>query len=728
MSVKQFRARVQHKKKTEAEWYLDVYVSAGSTELREDPFIPLDGELVIFEKDGTHENDRFKFGDGKTNVMDLPFSSQAQVDWNQNDETTADFIKNRTHYEVQNAIIFKGRSELAGNSVKLNFKLLPNTEYQYYADYNNGQGGGVYEDTITTDINGEVSFEYAVHDIGFSIKDNILTWTSTEPSSTGYYVKISGPAIKQLDPKYIPSVSELGGVALNGEEASQTAYITDPQGNQSYKRYTSEAEPSTIVHREASLNTFAIADPMFNGHPVTVRYAKNRYFPMQTTSQTKVSITIDYTDMEDEPLSYAKIDELFAEKCEAGQKLYCQEIRDKYGINNESVVTIVLNKDGKKIVNPYTSIGLAETAKIYNRSPFLYEYNNGSYSYIFRIPDGTWYCTDDIDHLDENGIPVLAVPFKFKEIAIHLYDLSDPYEHATSAVMIQDPKGNPSYKNYTTGVADQANYIDYNINLRDVDKYNRIEREKVGGQIVSFNSQGFFNVPNPENVCHPVNLGYAQANFLRLKTKKENGEIANVYTDSIPYIKVQDQDYGISLNNAIFEPLKLTYGPSNASDMSQSGRALRFYSNGRFNVLDPTSSLHPVNKRTLDNALNTLNNKIADLSGAMHYIGTTTTVIYEGSTTQSITLNDTPYLAQAGDVATYNDSDYGLIEYVWNGRQWIELGQASNFVSKSAYDAKMLELTNTNTALESRIKALEDAIAAIGTLTITESGSTLVVQ
>jgi hypothetical protein len=74
MSVKQLRGRVQHKKKTEAEWYLDVYVSAGSTELREDPFIPLDGELIIFEKDETNKNDRFKFGDGNTNVMDLPFA------------------------------------------------------------------------------------------------------------------------------------------------------------------------------------------------------------------------------------------------------------------------------------------------------------------------------------------------------------------------------------------------------------------------------------------------------------------------------------------------------------------------------------------------------------------------------------------------------------------------------------------------------------------------------
>jgi hypothetical protein len=31
--------------------------------------------------------------------MDLPFIPAEQADWNQTDETKADFIKNRTHYE-----------------------------------------------------------------------------------------------------------------------------------------------------------------------------------------------------------------------------------------------------------------------------------------------------------------------------------------------------------------------------------------------------------------------------------------------------------------------------------------------------------------------------------------------------------------------------------------------------------------------------------------------------
>lgn len=113
--------------------------------------------------------------------------------------------------------------------------------------------------------------------------------------------------------------------------------------------------------------------------------------------------------------------------------------------------------------------------------------------------------------------------------------------------------------------------------------------------------------------------------------------------------------------------------------------------------------------------------KIADLSGALHYIGTTTTPIAEGTTTNEIIISGTSYIVKAGDVVTYDDSDYGLIEFVWNGTQWIELGAASSFVTKAVYDAKIAEF-------ERRIKALEDILANVETLTITESDNTLTVQ
>lgn len=94
-------------------------------------FIPLDKEIIIYKADAEHPVARFKIGDGKTVVQDLPFAGadmiaikqlmdekgellveyvdnaiasinipeQIQVDYNQNDETASDYIKNRPFYE-----------------------------------------------------------------------------------------------------------------------------------------------------------------------------------------------------------------------------------------------------------------------------------------------------------------------------------------------------------------------------------------------------------------------------------------------------------------------------------------------------------------------------------------------------------------------------------------------------------------------------------------------------
>lgn len=75
-NTKTLKGRVINKHKTAAEWYLDVYVSADSTTLREDPFIPYNGELIVYDPDSVYTERRTKIGDGVTNVHDLPFSTK----------------------------------------------------------------------------------------------------------------------------------------------------------------------------------------------------------------------------------------------------------------------------------------------------------------------------------------------------------------------------------------------------------------------------------------------------------------------------------------------------------------------------------------------------------------------------------------------------------------------------------------------------------------------------
>jgi hypothetical protein len=63
MSEKTLKTRIIHKHDTEAHWLLA------------ENFIPKQGELIVYDIDDTHTYERFKIGDGKTLVSELPFAS-----------------------------------------------------------------------------------------------------------------------------------------------------------------------------------------------------------------------------------------------------------------------------------------------------------------------------------------------------------------------------------------------------------------------------------------------------------------------------------------------------------------------------------------------------------------------------------------------------------------------------------------------------------------------------
>lgn len=72
-------------------------------------------------------------------------------------------------------------------------------------------------------------------------------------------------------------------------------------------------------------------------------------------------------------------------------------------------------------------------------------------------------------------------------------------------------------------------------------------------------------------------------------------------------------------------------------------------------------------------------NNIGGLSGAMHYIGITSTTLTDGATTSTLTAKTTGSLTKttgfiAGDVVLYNDG-----EYVWTGSLWEQLGDSGSF-------------------------------------------------
>lgn len=77
---------------------------------------------------------------------------------------------------------------------------------------------------------------------------------------------------------------------------------------------------------------------------------------------------------------------------------------------------------------------------------------------------------------------------------------------------------------------------------------------------------------------------------------------------------------------------------------------------------------------------------MSGLSGAMHFIGTTTTAISDGSTTNPITIGGNSVTAGAGDVAIYKPGDVEL-EFVWNGTSWQEFGSTGSLKALAFKDS-----------------------------------------
>lgn len=96
MAKKQINARIVHKHDTAENW-----AKAAN-------FVPLEGELIIYDVDSSHSYTRFKIGDGKTLVYELPFSSYSLTDVT---ELPTEHINENTIYRVEHS---KQRVDLYG--------------------------------------------------------------------------------------------------------------------------------------------------------------------------------------------------------------------------------------------------------------------------------------------------------------------------------------------------------------------------------------------------------------------------------------------------------------------------------------------------------------------------------------------------------------------------------------------------------------------------------------
>lgn len=78
------KTRIKHKHDIEANWSIS-------------NIMPLDGEIIIYDPDDTHATPRFKVGDGKTALKDLPFVNNGEGGGENNNFATEEFVTNITN-------------------------------------------------------------------------------------------------------------------------------------------------------------------------------------------------------------------------------------------------------------------------------------------------------------------------------------------------------------------------------------------------------------------------------------------------------------------------------------------------------------------------------------------------------------------------------------------------------------------------------------------------------
>lgn len=157
-------------------------------------FIPMAGEIIVYDPDDTHSYAREKIGDGTRNVIDLPFVADAltsdrvdkqisaalvenQADWADGDSTSPSYIKNRPFYD----------EKVIGEAILSDYSFtIPEGETQYSAD------GKLFTMTdgeyYAISVNGNIEYASSGADCGGK-QTSIYNWDWEKFSTSSYNVQ-----------------------------------------------------------------------------------------------------------------------------------------------------------------------------------------------------------------------------------------------------------------------------------------------------------------------------------------------------------------------------------------------------------------------------------------------------------------------------------------------------------------------------------------------------------
>ena len=208
-------------------------------------FVPLDKEIIIYKKDDTHSVPRIKIGDGVTVIQELPFVTEIegiatekwvaeqiasidfpdapQSNYEQNDNTAADYIKNRPFHDyIEEVFNWNGdtsdKEVYLERLVRVSNQTFTLEQLQGYtlelctnegstivlADFEDDPELGCYMESNTGWLIYVYDPDATEATLGLPLPTGMYT-TDPKVSDGMYAAKLYKGAIKQLDEKFIPN-------------------------------------------------------------------------------------------------------------------------------------------------------------------------------------------------------------------------------------------------------------------------------------------------------------------------------------------------------------------------------------------------------------------------------------------------------------------------------------------------------------------------------------------
>lgn len=121
---------------------------------------------------------------------------------------------------------------------------------------------------------------------------------------------------------------------------------------------------------------------------------------------------------------------------------------------------------------------------------------------------------------------------------------------------------------------------------------------------------------------------------------------------------------------------------------------------------DTAAVMLPAKLSAIDGEISSIKSAIA---GGTHFVGTTTTALFDGATTNPITVGSKSHTPVAGDIVLYDNK-----EFIWTGNAWEELGDLTRVGALETWRGKLVK---ADAAIANQFVTEVD-IAADGTVSI----------